>query len=78
MFSTQGVLYEVVNGRVVLHAMPLLLAVLCVLAIAYRYYSAFLAARRVKEKAGNHRASRVGYQTSRLVLSSVGCSFAHM
>jgi len=45
MFSTVGVLYEVVNGRIVLHAMPLLLAVLCVLAIAYRYYSAFLAAR---------------------------------
>ena len=45
MFATQGVLYEVVNGRVVLHAMPILLAVLCVLAIAYRYYSAFLAAR---------------------------------
>ena len=45
MFSTAGVLYEVQNGRVVLHAMPLLLAVLCVLAIAYRYYSAFLAAR---------------------------------
>jgi carbon starvation protein len=45
MFATTGVLYEVVNGRVVLHAMPILLAVLCVLAIAYRYYSAFLAAR---------------------------------
>ena len=28
-----------------LHAMPLLLGVLCVLAIAYRYYSAFLAAK---------------------------------
>src|ERR1700716_4107645 len=34
-----------VNGQVVLRAMPLLLAVLCVLAIAYRYYSAFLAAK---------------------------------
>ena len=45
MFSTQGVIYDIVNDRVVLHAMPLLLAVLCVLAIAYRYYSAFLAAR---------------------------------
>src|SRR3712207_5316652 len=32
-------------GRTVLRAMPLMLAVLCVLAIAYRYYSAFLAAR---------------------------------
>jgi carbon starvation protein len=29
----------------VLHAMPVLLGALCVLAIAYRYYSAFLAAR---------------------------------
>src|SRR5882724_9749423 len=36
---------ETVGGRTVLHAMPLLLGVLCVLAIAYRYYSAFLAAR---------------------------------
>ncbi len=33
------------GGRTLLHAMPLLLGVLCVLAIAYRYYSAFLAAR---------------------------------
>src|SRR5882757_5262568 len=28
-----------------MHAMPLLLGILCVMAIAYRYYSAFLAAR---------------------------------
>ncbi len=34
-----------VNGQPVLRAMPLLLGVLCVLAIAYRYYSAFLAAK---------------------------------
>src|SRR5947208_14444420 len=33
------------NGRNLLHAMPLLLTALCCLAIAYRYYSAFLAAR---------------------------------
>jgi carbon starvation protein len=33
------------GGRTLLHAMPLILGVLCVLAIAYRYYSAFLAAR---------------------------------
>ncbi len=39
----EGVVYEPDTGR--LHAMPLLLAALCVLAIAYRYYSAFLAAR---------------------------------
>ncbi len=32
-------------GRTVLRAMPLMLGVLCVLAIAYRYYSAFLAAK---------------------------------
>ena len=33
------------NGQVLLHAMPLLLGALCVIAIAYRYYSAFLAAK---------------------------------
>lgn len=33
------------NGDVQLHAMPLLLFVLCMLTIAYRYYSAFLAAK---------------------------------
>jgi carbon starvation protein len=36
---------ETVGGRTVLHAMPLLLGALCVLAIAYRYYSAFLATK---------------------------------
>src|SRR5437588_1627075 len=36
---------ESVGGRTVLHAMPLLLGALCILAIAYRYYSAFLAAK---------------------------------
>src|SRR5438105_3806928 len=36
---------DTVNGQQVLRAMPLMLLVLCVLAIAYRYYSAFLAAR---------------------------------
>src|SRR4051794_31568451 len=40
-----NMLWEYESGRVVLHAMPLLLIVLCVLTIAYRYYSAFLAAR---------------------------------
>ena len=34
-----------VNGQPVLRAMPLLLGVLCILAIAYRYYGAFLAAK---------------------------------
>jgi carbon starvation protein len=38
-------LYHVENGRVVLHAMPVMLGVLVVFALAYRYYSAFLAAR---------------------------------
>src|SRR5215475_7549455 len=45
MFAFQSALYEVHDGRVILHAMPLLLACLGILAIAYRYYSAFLAAR---------------------------------
>src|SRR3989440_7473773 len=38
-------LYTTDGGRTLLHAMPLLLVVLLVLALAYRYYSAFLAAR---------------------------------
>ena len=33
------------SGRLLLHAMPVLVIVLCCLAIAYRYYSAFLAAK---------------------------------
>src|SRR5215472_2688759 len=37
--------YETIGDRTVLHAMPIMLGVLCVLAIAYRYYSAFLAAK---------------------------------
>ena len=41
----EGLFYDTVNGRTVLHAMPLLLGALCCLAIAYRYYSAFLAAK---------------------------------
>jgi carbon starvation protein len=36
---------ETADGHTLLHAMPLLLAALCVIAVAYRYYSAFLAAR---------------------------------
>jgi carbon starvation protein len=40
-----NIFYEEQNGRVIWHAMPLLLGALGVLAIAYRYYSAFLAAR---------------------------------
>lgn len=40
-----AIFYEDQGNRIVLHAMPILLGVLCALAIAYRYYSAFLAAR---------------------------------
>jgi carbon starvation protein len=40
-----GILTDTIGGRFVFRAMPLLLGALCVLAIAYRYYSAFLAAR---------------------------------
>jgi carbon starvation protein len=36
---------ETLAGRTVLRAMPLMLGALCVLAVAYRYYSAFLAAK---------------------------------
>jgi carbon starvation protein len=45
MFASQALLYEVVDGRLILHGMPIMLVVLCILALAYRYYSAFLAAR---------------------------------
>ncbi|MGL6095832.1 MAG: carbon starvation CstA family protein [Fimbriiglobus sp.] len=38
-------LYHVENGRTVLHAMPVMALVLVIFAIAYRYYSAFLAAK---------------------------------
>jgi carbon starvation protein len=38
-------LLETQSGRTLLHAMPIMLGVLAILAIAYRYYSAFLAAR---------------------------------
>src|SRR5437762_4965639 len=40
-----SIFFEEESGRTVLHAMPVLLGALCVLAIAYRYYSAFLAAK---------------------------------
>ncbi|QDU22239.1 carbon starvation CstA family protein [Urbifossiella limnaea] len=33
------------TGRLILHAMPVMVVVLCILAVAYRYYSAFLAAK---------------------------------
>src|SRR3979411_2464962 len=40
-----GICYGDWKGRTVLRAMPVMLGVLAVLAVAYRYYSAFLAAR---------------------------------
>src|SRR4051794_41966439 len=40
-----GLFYEEVGSRVLVRAMPVMIATLCVLAIAYRYYSAFLAAK---------------------------------
>src|SRR5437016_6724031 len=40
-----NVFYEERGGHIFLRAMPVMLGVLCVLAIAYRYYSAFLAAK---------------------------------
>jgi carbon starvation protein len=38
-------LYHLENGRLVVHAMPVMLLALCVLAIAYRFYSKFLEAK---------------------------------
>jgi carbon starvation protein len=38
-------LYHHENGRLILHAMPVMALVLAVFAVAYRYYSAFLAAK---------------------------------
>ena len=38
-------LYHVEGGRTVYHAMPVMLGAILVLALAYRYYSAFLAAK---------------------------------
>ncbi len=40
-----GLFYEEVGGRILVRAMPVMITTLCVLAIAYRYYSAFLAAK---------------------------------
>jgi carbon starvation protein len=40
-----SILMDQIGGLAVLRAMPLLLAILCILAIAYRYYSAFLGAK---------------------------------
>ena len=40
-----GILYEEVGDRMLVRAMPVMLVTLLVLAIAYRYYSAFLAAK---------------------------------
>jgi carbon starvation protein len=40
-----GIFFEVIDGHTILRAMPIMLFVLCALAIAYRYYSLFLATR---------------------------------
>lgn len=37
--------HDPATGRLVVHALPVMVGVLCCLAIAYRYYSAFLAAK---------------------------------
>ena len=37
--------HDPATGRLVVHALPVMVVVLCCLAIAYRYYSAFLAAK---------------------------------
>src|SRR6201996_5824552 len=37
--------HDPVTGRLILHAMPVMLLVVCCLAIAYRFYSKFLAAK---------------------------------
>ena len=42
---TASIFYSVIGDRTVYHAMPIMVFVLCCLAIAYRYYSAFLAAK---------------------------------
>lgn len=44
-FLLANLFYTESGSHTLLHAMPLLLGALCVLAIAYRYYSAFLATR---------------------------------
>src|ERR1051325_605218 len=45
MFAALTLYHEDATGRVVLHAMPVMVGVLVCLAVAYRYYSAFLAAK---------------------------------
>jgi hypothetical protein len=40
----EGIFYDDYGGRTLIRAMPLMILVLAILAIAYRYYSAFLAA----------------------------------
>ncbi len=40
-----NIIYEEQSGMVIWHAVPVLLGAVCVLAIAYRYYSVFLAAK---------------------------------
>ncbi len=44
-----------VSGRVLVHAMPVMVLVLVCLALAYRYYSAFLAAKVAVHTRGRRR-----------------------
>lgn len=37
--------HDPISGRLILHAMPVMIVVLCCLAIAYRFYSKFLAVK---------------------------------
>ena len=56
-------------------AMPLMVAILCVMAIAYRYYSAFLAARVADSRRfpGHARDAR-GRRAELIIPPTNGCS----
>src|SRR5215471_10560137 len=45
LFAVTLYSHDPVTGRLLIHAMPVMIVVLCCLAIAYRFYSAFLAAK---------------------------------
>ncbi len=45
LFAVSIYHYDPVTGRLILHAMPVMIVVLCCLAIAYRFYSKFLAVK---------------------------------
>ena len=64
-----------IAGQTVVRAMPIMLVVLCVLAIAYRYYSAFLAARVAIDVAG-HDGLAVTVRSAIPVARGLGSSAA--